>query len=164
LTTGDTGSHGEKAEDPLLPLGGEGWDEGAKRRCLRCSKLTAESRNSPGAENTEKNPSTKKQNQVDSCRRKSSRNNLTEEDPKRYRQMVGREVGDLGEVIRARKPERLPVVMTCEEVNAVLANLSGDKRITTSLMYGTGLRLMECLLLTRIKRRDKGEHDRNPLR
>jgi len=45
-----------------------------------------------------------------------------------YRHVLGREIGDLGEVIRARKPTRLPVVMTREEVKAVLANLTGDKR------------------------------------
>lgn len=56
-------------------------------------------------------------------------------------------MGDLGEVIRARKPERLPVVMTREEVKAVLANLTGEKRVMASLMYGAGLRLMECLRL-----------------
>lgn len=38
-----------------------------------------------------------------------------------YRHVIGREVGDLGEVIRARKPKRLPVVMTRDEVKAVLA-------------------------------------------
>ena len=64
-----------------------------------------------------------------------------------YRYVLGREVGDLGEVIRARKPRRLPVVMTREEVKAVLANLSGDKWLMASLMYGAGLRLMECLRL-----------------
>ena len=64
-----------------------------------------------------------------------------------YRHVLGREVGDLGEVIRARKPKRLPVVMTREEVKAVLANLSGDKWLMASVMYGTGLRLMECLRL-----------------
>lgn len=64
-----------------------------------------------------------------------------------YRHVIGREVGDLGEVIRARKPERLPVVMTREEVKAVLANLTGDKWLMASLMYGAGLRLMECLRL-----------------
>jgi len=37
-----------------------------------------------------------------------------------YRHVIGRDVGDLGEVIRARKPKRLPVVMTREEVKAVL--------------------------------------------
>jgi integron integrase len=64
-----------------------------------------------------------------------------------YRQVIGREVGDLGEVIRARKPERLPVVMAREEVKAVLANLTGDKWLIAAIMYGAGLRLMECLRL-----------------
>jgi len=64
-----------------------------------------------------------------------------------YRHVLGREVGDLGEVIRARKPKRLPVVMTRDEVKAVLSNLTGDKRLMASLMYGAGLRLMECLRL-----------------
>jgi integron integrase len=64
-----------------------------------------------------------------------------------YRHVLAREIGDLGEVIRARKPKRMPIVMTREEVKAVLANLSGDKWLMASLMYGTGLRLMECLRL-----------------
>jgi len=64
-----------------------------------------------------------------------------------YRHVLGREVGDLGEVIRARKPKRLPVVMTRDEVKAVLANLTADKWLMASLMYGAGLRLMECLRL-----------------
>lgn len=64
-----------------------------------------------------------------------------------YRDVIGHDIGDLGDVIRARKPERQPVVMTREEVNAVLANLAGDKRLMASLMYGAGLRLMECLRL-----------------
>ena len=64
-----------------------------------------------------------------------------------YRHVIGRDVGDLGAVIRARKPERLPVVMTREEVKTVLANLTGEKRLMVSLMYGAGLRLMECLRL-----------------
>jgi len=64
-----------------------------------------------------------------------------------YRHVLGREIGDLGEVIRARKPRHLPAVMTREEVKAVLANLAGDKWLMASLMYGAGLRLMECLRL-----------------
>jgi integron integrase len=64
-----------------------------------------------------------------------------------YRHVIGRGIGDLGEVIRARKPARLPVVMTREEVKAVLANLTGDKWLMASIMYGAGLRLMECLRL-----------------
>jgi site-specific recombinase XerD len=64
-----------------------------------------------------------------------------------YRHVIGREVGDLGEAIRARKPMRVPVVMTREEVKSVLANLTGDKWLLASLMYGAGLHLMECLRL-----------------
>jgi len=62
-----------------------------------------------------------------------------------YRHVIGREVGELGDVIRAHKPRRLPVVMTRDEVKAVLSRLSGDKWLMASLMYGAGLRLMECL-------------------
>ena len=64
-----------------------------------------------------------------------------------YRHVLKREVGELGEIIRARKPKRLPVVMTRAEVKAVLANLSGDRWLMASLLYGAGLRLMECLRL-----------------
>jgi integrase len=61
--------------------------------------------------------------------------------------VVVREVGDLGQVVRARKPTRLPVVMTRDEVKAVLTRLQGDRWLIASLMYGAGLRLMECLRL-----------------
>jgi integron integrase len=64
-----------------------------------------------------------------------------------YRNVISREVGDLGKVIRARKPKRLPVVMTRDEIKAVLANLAGEKRLMATIMYGAGLRLMECLRL-----------------
>jgi len=64
-----------------------------------------------------------------------------------YRQVLRRDIGELGEVIRARKPTRLPVVLTRDEVKAVLSNLSGEKWLMASLMYGAGLRLMECLHL-----------------
>ena len=64
-----------------------------------------------------------------------------------YRQVLKQEIGDLGEVIRARKPKRLPVVMTREEVKAVLDGLHGDKWLVATSMYGAGLRLMECLRL-----------------
>jgi integron integrase len=64
-----------------------------------------------------------------------------------YRHVLGRQIGDLGEVVRARKTRRLPVVMTRREVRAVLRHLDGDKKLMAALMYGTGLRLMECLRL-----------------
>jgi integron integrase len=50
-------------------------------------------------------------------------------------------------VIRARKPKRLPVVLTRDEVVDVLAELEGDKRLMAAIMYGSGLRLTECLRL-----------------
>lgn len=64
-----------------------------------------------------------------------------------YRYVLEKKIGDLGEVIRARKPVRLPVVMTKDEVKSVLDCLTGDKRLIACLMYGAGLRLMECLRL-----------------
>lgn len=64
-----------------------------------------------------------------------------------YRHVLKRELGDLGDVIRARKPKRLPVVMTRAEVKVVLEQLTGDKWLMAGLMYGAGLRLMECLRL-----------------
>jgi integron integrase len=64
-----------------------------------------------------------------------------------YRHVLGRQIGDLGGVIRARRPKRLPVVLTRAEVKAVLGNLRGDKWLMASLLYGAGLRLGECLRL-----------------
>lgn len=64
-----------------------------------------------------------------------------------FRTVMNNPLGDVGEVIRAKKPKRLPVVMSRQEVRAVLAALSGDKWLIASILYGTGLRLMECLEL-----------------
>lgn len=64
-----------------------------------------------------------------------------------YRNIYHTPVGELEGVIRAKKPERLPVVLTREEVRAVLKLLEGDIWIAASLLYGCGLRLMECLTL-----------------
>lgn len=64
-----------------------------------------------------------------------------------YRYVIGREIGDLGDVIRARKPKRLPVVLTRDEVRNILGFLGGDKMLMAGLLYGAGLRLMECLRL-----------------
>jgi len=64
-----------------------------------------------------------------------------------YRHVLNRKIGDLGEVIRARKPKRLPVVMTREEVRLVLSQLQGDRWLMANLMYGAGLRVRECLRL-----------------
>lgn len=64
-----------------------------------------------------------------------------------YRHVIGYELGDIGPLVRARTPERLPVVLTRDEVRAVLSQLEGDRWLMASLMYGTGMRLMECLRL-----------------
>ena len=50
-------------------------------------------------------------------------------------------------VERARKPQKLPVVFTREEVRAVLGRLRGESWLMASLLYGSGLRLMECVRL-----------------
>ncbi|MGO8694110.1 MAG: integron integrase [Rectinemataceae bacterium] len=75
-----------------------------------------------------------------------------------YRQVIGVPVGELGQVIRAKKPIRLPVVMSRDEVRAVLAELEGDKRLAAKLLYGTGMRLMECLTL-RVQDIDFGRNE-----
>ncbi len=64
-----------------------------------------------------------------------------------YRYVLDRPLGDLGDVIRARKPRRVPVVMTPEEVASVLHELDGEMWLMASLLYGSGLRLSECLRL-----------------
>ncbi|NTU53765.1 MAG: integron integrase [Chlorobiaceae bacterium] len=64
-----------------------------------------------------------------------------------YRHVIGKEIGDIENVIRARKPVRLPVVLTCDELKALLVLLTGERWLMASLMYVAGLRLMECLRL-----------------
>lgn len=64
-----------------------------------------------------------------------------------YREVLKNELPRLDEVTRAKRSERLPVVLTREEVGAVLAHLDGQFRLMAQLLYGSGLRLMECLRL-----------------
>jgi integron integrase len=64
-----------------------------------------------------------------------------------YDAVLARRLGDLGEVLRARRPVRLPVVLTKHEVSAVLGELSGTTGLMASLIYGAGLRLLECCTL-----------------
>jgi integron integrase len=74
-----------------------------------------------------------------------------------YREVLGRPVESLGDVVRAKRPERLPVVLTRAEVNAILARLDGGPRLVATLLYGTGMRLLECLRL-RVKDVDFGRN------
>jgi integron integrase len=87
-----------------------------------------------------------------------------------YQNVLRRPLGELGSIPRARRPKRLPVVLSHQEVQKVLANLSGTELLMASLLYGCGLRLSECVSL-RIKdvdfdrhiitvRSGKGEKDR----
>lgn len=64
-----------------------------------------------------------------------------------YREVLGRELAGLDKVPRARLPERLPVVLTRDEIVAVLGRMGGTPRLMASLMYGAGLRLLECCRL-----------------
>ena len=64
-----------------------------------------------------------------------------------YQEVLRQKIGWLDEVVRAKKPRKLPVVLTQEEVKAVLHGLSGTTWLMASLLYGSGLRLMECLRL-----------------
>lgn len=72
-----------------------------------------------------------------------------------YRHVLDRKLGQQGTVIRARKSKRLPVVLTRDEVRAVFNKLHGEQRLIAVLMYGTGMRLLECLRL-RVKDIDFG--------
>lgn len=64
-----------------------------------------------------------------------------------YRNILKRDLDSLGDVVRARRTKRLPVVMTREEVRAVMCRLDGQVWLMACLMYGAGLRLNECLCL-----------------
>ena len=70
-----------------------------------------------------------------------------------YRQVLKTELGWLEGVEHAKKSARLPVVFTREEARAVLARLDGIRWVMASLLYGSGLRLMEC---TRLRVKDVG--------
>jgi site-specific recombinase XerD len=64
-----------------------------------------------------------------------------------YRRVLGRELGELQPLVRARRAHRLPLVLSAPEVEAVLARLEGDIWLMASFMYGSGLRLSECIML-----------------
>ena len=72
-----------------------------------------------------------------------------------YKHVLKKDLEYFGELIWAKKPKRIPVVFTREEVRAILGNLQGIHWIMAMLLYGSGLRLRECLQL-RIKDLDFG--------
>lgn len=87
-----------------------------------------------------------------------------------YREVLGIDLPFIDGIEKAKRPVRVPVVLTREETNKILSQLSGVCHLMASLLYGSGLRLMECMRL-RVKdvdfgyrqitvRDGKGEKDR----
>ena len=72
-----------------------------------------------------------------------------------YKEVLKQEIGWLESVERAKTPARLPVVLTRDEVHRIFARLQGTHRLMAGLLYGSGLRLMECVRL-RVKDVDLG--------
>jgi integron integrase len=64
-----------------------------------------------------------------------------------YQKVLEVEPGRIAGVVRAKRPGRLPVVLSREEVRRVLGELQGEYRLIGLLQYGAGLRLIECLRL-----------------
>ena len=90
-----------------------------------------------------------------------------------YQQVLGRQLAWLGELVHAKRPARVPVVLRRDEVRALLACLRGADHLVSALLYGSGLRLLEALQL-RVKdldlgrreltvRRGKGQKDRRTM-
>ncbi len=64
-----------------------------------------------------------------------------------YREVLAINLPWLDNVVRAKTPQRLPVVLTRQEVVSVLEAMSGVYGLMARLLYGTGMRLMECVRL-----------------
>jgi integron integrase len=64
-----------------------------------------------------------------------------------YKEVIDKELPWLNGVVAARVSQRLPVVLSVEEVNAVLGRLRGTPALIARLLYGSGLRILECLRL-----------------
>jgi len=64
-----------------------------------------------------------------------------------YRQVLGLELGWFDDLVRAKRPVRVPVVLSAQETTSLLEHLQGTHWLMASLLYGAGLRLMECLRL-----------------
>ena len=64
-----------------------------------------------------------------------------------YKVVLGVPLGELNSVVRAKKPQRLPVVLSVNEVKELLKNLEGRAWLIECLLYGSGLRLMEAIRL-----------------
>jgi len=75
-----------------------------------------------------------------------------------YKQVLGIELPWMEGVVRAKRPQKVPTVLSRDEITRVLARMDGRPWLLASLLYGTGMRLMEALRL-RIKDVDFGRHE-----
>lgn len=64
-----------------------------------------------------------------------------------YREVLGREMDAVKNIVWAKRPSRMPTVLTQDETRALFGQLSGTTLLMASLLYGAGLRQMECLRL-----------------
>ena len=64
-----------------------------------------------------------------------------------YREILVKDIENIGDFVKAKKPIKLPVVLSPAEVKAVLSHLKNPYWLMASLLYGSGLRLMECIRL-----------------
>lgn len=75
-----------------------------------------------------------------------------------YKEVLGVDLPWLNEMVRAKRAQRIPVVLTRPEVDQLIMHLEGTHRLMARLLYGTGMRLMECVRL-RIKDVDFGRRE-----
>ena len=64
-----------------------------------------------------------------------------------YRQVLHQDLDGPIDALRASKPRRLPTVLTKEEARRVIDSMSGVHQLMAKLLYGSGLRLIECVRL-----------------
>jgi len=74
-----------------------------------------------------------------------------------YREVLQLDLAGPIDALRAKKPARLPTVLTKEEVRLVLYHLTGVHALIAKLLYGSGMRILECLRL-RVQDVDFGQH------
>ena len=90
-----------------------------------------------------------------------------------YSEILHRELGPIADIVRAHRTKRIPVAFTRTEAKLVISHLTGVYWIVANILYGSGLRLLECLRL-RVKdvdfkqnritvREGKGEKDRSTI-
>lgn len=87
--------------------------------------------------------------------------------------MIRKETGDLGDTVRAKRGQKLPVVLSIDEVRRLFEQMTGTNRLIAELLYGAGLRLMELARLrvqdidfdsnTVFVRSGKGDKDRSTI-